>query len=451
MTVVGRQSSVAKHDLHWRRTMYQAESARTALREGKTATRPWYRLGSGVLLLGATSLLTDISSEMIVTILPAYLLLGLRLAPFQVGLIDGLYQSASVLVRFASGLAVDHFRAPKWIATAGYALSALSRIGLLAFGASGFGPLAAMITLDRIGKGIRTSPRDAMIAASVEPAHLGAAFGVHRAMDTVGAMLGPLLAFAILSITRQSFQTVFIVSLCFAVLGVATLALFVPGDLGGGAAAKRLSLRSVLAELRNPRYRSALIGASLLAAFTLSEGLIFLNLQRKLELSPAVIPLLFVGSALVNIALSVPIGVLSDRVGRARVFAAGHIGLAAVYLLLLAPRVLPDAPVAVWLEAGLIMALLGAYYAASDGVISAQVSALVDQGARGTAIALLATGLGVGHLIASTTFGALWSGLGSRAALGLFALGIVCVTAAFVFINTRKEMRDVSSQERTNE
>jgi MFS family permease len=425
--------------------MYQAESARAALREGKTAKRPWYRLGSSVLLLGATSLLTDISSEMIITILPAYLLLGLRLAPFQVGLIDGLYQSASVLVRFASGLAVDRFRTPKWIATAGYALGAFSRIGLLAFGAIGFGPVAAMVTLDRIGKGIRTSPRDAMIAASVEPAHLGAAFGVHRAMDTVGAMLGPLLAFAILSITRQSYQTVFIVSLCFAVLGVATLALFVPGDLGGGAAAKKLSLRAVLTELRNPRYRTALAGASLLAIFTLSEGLIFLNLQRKLDLPPAVIPLLFVGSALVNIALSVPLGVLSDRVGRARVFAVGHIGLAATYLLLLAPRVLPDAPASVWLEAGLVIALLGAFYAASDGVISAQVSALVDPGARGTAIALLATGLGFGHLIASAAFGALWSWLGPQAALGLFALGIVCVTGAFVWISARGDGQERST------
>jgi MFS family permease len=413
--------------------MYQIESAGTAIRKGKRPNPPWYRMGTGVLLLGLTSLLTDISSEMISTVLPAYLLFGLRLTPFQVGLIDGLYQGASVLVRFVSGLAVDRFRAPKWIATAGYSLSALCRVGFLAFGAGGFGAIVALVTADRIGKGIRTSPRDAMIAASVDSTQLGVAFGVHRAMDAIGAMVGPLLAFTILSFTRQSFQTVFIVSLCFAVLGVAVLTLFLPNSLGGGAQAKRLDLRSLFAELKNARYRAALLGASLLALFTLSEGLIFLNLQRKLALAPAIIPLLFVASALVYIALAVPIGALADRVGRTRVFAAGHVCLLAAYGTLLVPPITTSTAGA-WLEAALVVALLGLFLAATDGVITAQVSARVDDRARGTAIALLATGVGLGHLIASALFGAIWSAFGPGASLVVFMFGMTVALIAYLII-----------------
>jgi MFS family permease len=413
--------------------MYQIESAGAAIREGNPAKRPWYRMSTGVLLLGLTSLLTDISSEMISTILPAYLLFGLRLAPFQVGLIDGLYQGASVLVRFVSGLAVDRFRAPKWIATAGYSLSALSRVGFLAFGAGGFGAVVALVTADRIGKGIRTSPRDAMIAASVDSTQLGAAFGVHRAMDTIGAMIGPLLAFAILSWTRQSFQTVFIVSLCFGVMGVAVLALFVPNSLGGGAQAKRLDLRNLLAELKNAHYRTALLGASVLALFKLSEGLIFLNLQRKLALTPAIIPLLFVASALVYIALAVPIGAFADRIGRTRVFAAGHVCLLVAYGLLLAPRI-TTSETGAWLEAALLVALLGLFLAATEGVITAQVSARVAEGARGTAIALLATGVGLGHLIASALFGAIWSAFGPSTSLAVFMTGMTVALVVYLYL-----------------
>src|SRR6266508_1685115 len=186
----------------------------------------WRSVGSTVIFLGLTSLLTDISSEMVTATLPLYLLLTLRLAPLQFGLIDGLNQGASVLVRIASGLIAYRWRRAKEVAASGHAFSAVCRIGLLLVGRRWLG-LSGVVLLVRIGKGIRTAPRDAMIAASVPSDQLGMAFGVHRAMDTAGAMLGPLLAAGLLALTPGSYDTVFIVSFCFAIVGVAVIGLLV--------------------------------------------------------------------------------------------------------------------------------------------------------------------------------------------------------------------------------
>src|SRR5688500_2966144 len=196
----------------------------------------WSSVGSNVFFLGLTSLLTDISSEMVTATLPLYLLFTLRLAPMQFGLIDGLNQGASVLVRLASGLIADRWRRAKEVATAGYAFSAVCRIGMLLVGRNWLG-ISGVVLLDRIGKGIRTSPRDAMIAASVSSEKLGTAFGVHRAMDTAGAMLGPLLATALLVAAPGAYDAVFIVSFCFAIVGVAVIGLLVESPATGAPAA----------------------------------------------------------------------------------------------------------------------------------------------------------------------------------------------------------------------
>src|SRR5436190_12107011 len=206
-----------------RTAMYQAESSADLLRKDyklPDSRFRWTSVGQTVLLLGATSLFTDISAEMISATLPLYLLLTLRLSPFQVGVADGLYQGASVLVRVLSGIVSDRWKRPKEVAAAGYGLSALSRLALPLAGSS-VTPIFAAILVDRVGKGIRTAPRDAMIAASSRRAHLAPAFGVHRAMDTAGAMLGPLLAFAVLTMAPERFDAIFVVSFCAALVGVA--------------------------------------------------------------------------------------------------------------------------------------------------------------------------------------------------------------------------------------
>ena len=208
--------------------MYQIDTGyllRRRTAEDRVA-RP--RVATNVVLLGVVSMLTDISSEMVATVLPLYLVVSLGISPLIFGLIDGLYNGASAIVRIASGLVADRWQRHKEVATTGYGLSAIAKLGMLAAGGA-TGAIAAVVLIDRTGKGIRTAPRDAMISLSSSPATIATSFGVHRAMDTAGAMIGPLIAFGMLSLAPGAFDAIFIVSFFFAVIGVAVLVTFVDG------------------------------------------------------------------------------------------------------------------------------------------------------------------------------------------------------------------------------
>ena len=400
----------------------------------------WSSVGSTVFFLGLTSLLTDISSEMVTATLPLYLLLTLRLAPLQFGLIDGLNQGASVLVRIASGLIADRWQRAKEVAAGGYGFSALCRIGLLLVGRSWLG-ISGVVLLDRIGKGIRTSPRDAMIAASVPPEILGTAFGVHRAMDTAGAMLGPLIAAGLLALAPGSYDTVFIVSFCFAIIGLAVISLLVesPAPTTAAKEAALVSSQVVADLLSRPGFRALVLVSSALALTTLSDSFIFLTLQRGSSLSLSLFPLLYVGVALVYMVLAIPMGRLADRLGRRQVFVAGYGLLALVYGLLLLPN-LPQA-----LSLGILL-LMGLYYAATDGVLAALASAILPEQWRTTGLAILTTGTGVARLLASLGYGALWTYLGPTQALTLFLGGLaITVLSAWIFLSRVERNIDAAS------
>jgi len=396
-------------------------------------------MSRNVFFLGLTSLVTDISSEMVTATLPLYLLLTLRLAPLQFGLIDGLNQGASVLVRVASGLIADRWRRVKEVATAGYAFSAVCRIGLLLVGRSWLG-LSGVVLLDRIGKGIRTSPRDAMIAASVPSEKLGTAFGVHRAMDTAGAMLGPLLATALLVAAPGAYDAVFIVSFCFAIVGVAVIGLLVESPAAADPAADSPPVSSQIVRqlLGRQNFRALVLISSGLALTTLSDSFIFLTLQRRFDFSLSLFPLLYVGTALVYMVLAIPIGRMADRLGRRYVFLAGYAFLAVVYGLLLLPNV-PQA-----LSVGILL-LQGVYYAATDGVLTALASAMLPEQSRTTGLAILTTGTGLARLLASLGYGALWTYLGPNQALTIFLLGLsITVLLASIFLNLLERNTDES-------
>ena len=185
-----------------------------------------FRLSPVILWLGVVSMLTDVSSESVSAILPLYITAFLGLSTIAFGILDGINQGASAIVRIAAGYASDRIGRPKRVAVAGYGLSMVARIGLLFAG--GFWALTAVVTADRIGKGIRTAPRDALISVSAQPEYLARHFGVHRMLDNIGAAGGPLLAFFILMLIPNGYVTVFVVSLAFAVIGVAVLVLLVP-------------------------------------------------------------------------------------------------------------------------------------------------------------------------------------------------------------------------------
>ena len=389
----------------------------------------WVGVGSNVFFLGLTSLLTDISSEMVTATLPLYLLITLRLAPLQFGLIDGINQGASVLVRIASGLIADRWRRAKEVATAGYAFSAICRIGLLLVGRSWLG-LTGVVLLDRIGKGIRTAPRDAMIAESVPSEKLGTAFGVHRAMDTAGAMLGPLVAAGLLLLTPGAYDVVFIVSFCFAIVGVAVIGLLVESKAPGTPADTPPVASKIVGQLlARPDFRALVLISTGLALATLSDSFIFLTLQRRFDFSLSFFPLLYVGVALVYMLLAIPTGRLADRIGRRYVFLAGYGLLAGAYALLLIPG-LPQA-----LSLGVLL-LLGLYYAATDGVLSALASAILPEQWRTTGLAIMTTGTGLARFVASLGYGALWTYLGPSQALMIFLTALfIIVLIAWVFLS----------------
>lgn len=349
------------------------------------------------------------------------------------------------------------------VAGVGYGLSAICRLGLLFFGVS-WSAVATLVMVDRTGKGIRTAPRDALIALSAKPAELATAFGIHRAFDTAGAMIGPLVAFLLLSLIPGGFDAIFVVSFCFALVGLGVLGLFVeqrsaepaataePGPTRQRAdppllrgsnlrfappAPSGASLRAAIGLLRIPRFAALLVVGTLLGLMTLSDGFLFLSLQRQMDLAVGFFPLLYVISAFVYLLLAVPVGRLADRVGRGRVFIAGYALLLITYLMLLAPG-LPAAA----LLGGVL--LLGAYYAATDGVLMVLASAFLPAPLRASGLALLTSAIGLARLCASVLFGMLWTWVGAQGALAGFAAGLLLTVliAALAFRFTPQVLHD---------
>lgn len=421
---------------------YSATTKRST--EGHEPGRPpGAALGRNVFVLGVTSLLTDISSEMIASVLPLYLMFHLQVSPLTLGLIDGVQQGGASLARVASGVFSDRARSYRLIAALGYALSAIAKLALPFAGTSSWGLFGATFT-DRIGKGIRTSPRDAMISLSAPPERLGAAFGVHRAFDTAGAMLGPVVAFGLLYWLPEAYDVVFVTSFGIALLGVAVVTSFA-SDAGATTAPRASTLRGLLEPiLRSRGYRWLALTAIALGLFTLSDNFVYLSLQRRLAFPTSWIPLFYVATPLIYLLLAVPAGRLADRLGAGKVIATGYAALFGVYALLLcAPFVDAHLGQHPWLLLSVCIALLGVYYACTDGILMALTSALLEPAQRATGMAIVTTCLGVGKLCAGVAFGATWGTLPLGFALGAMALGLL-LTLGALSLTLRRTQPDPS-------
>lgn len=385
----------------------------------------WSGVGPNVFFLGLTSLLTDISSEMVTSVLPIYLVVGLGLTPLQFGLVEGLSQGAAALTRVASGLLADRWQRSREVAAFGYGLSAVCKLLLPAAG-NAWGAIMGVIALDRVGKGVRTAPRDALISLSCAPERVGLAFGIHRAFDTAGAMLGPLLAFSLLAMLPQAFDLVFLVSFCIAVMGVASIVCFVRNvPVAEGDGAPRRSLADSFALFGQKPFRAIAFAGAALGLVTVADSFIFLMLQRKLATHAAWFPLFYVATALAYLALAIPVGQLADRFGRARVLLIGHGLLLAVCAVLLLPG-------SSWLLGALVLLLLGAYYACTDGVLMAMASAFAPPDLRASGLGIIATANGGARLLGSLAFGAIWNWHGMEPGFAVFAVGMgvaILVTA----------------------
>ena len=395
-----------------------------------------FKASPTVIALGIVSMLTDISSESVAAVLPLYITGALGLSMVAYGFFEGMNQSISALVRIGAGYTADRGNRPKPVAVAGYGLSMLARVGLLFAG--GFAAITAVVGVDRIGKGIRTAPRDAMIQQASQPEHLARSFGLHRLLDTVGATIGPLLAFVVLLLVPDGYRLVFVVSLAAAVLGVAVLGLLVPNRrLHGGSSTEdslsepQLTATAVPQQEQagppRPRLRSlargplgrVLVAAGILGLLTVGDGFVYLALMEHGRMHTQWFPLLFVGSNVVFLVLAIPLGRIADRTSRAGVFVLGHLALALAYLCAGSGGSLAFVL--------LSLALLGTFYAATDGVLAALAGQLSPAGSTSTGIAAAQTVVAVARLIASTGFGVLWIVFGSTT-----AMIAACVTLALL-------------------
>ena len=363
-----------------------------------------------IFILGLTSLLTDISSEMVYPLIPFFLTATLGAGPAVLGLIEGIAESTASILKLISGMASDRLRKKRAFAIIGYGTSAVGK-GVLYLAGSWTVVFGGRL-LDRIGKGIRTAPRDALIAESAVKGEIGKAFGLHRAMDTIGAALGVILAWWFLTMKPGDYASVILWSVVPAVLGVVLL-FFVTEPRQSTTLRKPVTLASWHTL---PPALKRFLGVALLFTLGNSSNTFLLLRAADFGYSPATIILLYLVYNLAYAGLSYPAGRWSDRIGRRWVVAAGYLLYAVVY-----------AGFAFAVETGkdwipwVLFIVYGLYSAATDGVEKAVIAELAPPELRASAIGLHAMIVGIGLFPASLLAGILWSASGPAVALGLGA------------------------------
>jgi len=382
-----------------------------------------FGLNPNIFFLGIVSFLTDVSSEMIFTLVPLFLANVLGAATTVVGLVGGLSESTDAVFRIFSGWFSDRLGRRKLLAVAGYSISTVAKPFM--YLATGWGAVLAIRFSDRVGKGIRTSSRDALIADSVSAGERGRGFGLHRAMDTSGAVLGLAIAAVIIYLVQgggiqlslKTYQWLVLVGVIPAVLAVLVLLILVrekrtkqsPGD----ASQQRLSLSRLRAGF-DPRFKVFL---AITAVFTLGNSSDFFVILRAQNLEVPLIQLVMM-LVLFNATYaitSLPMGILSDRLGRRWIITLGWFIYALVYLgLALASSI--------W-QLWLLLAGYGIYYGVVEGVARALVADLVTEEKRGTAYGLYHGVVGLTLLPASLIAGWLWAAV-SPAAPFYFGAGL---------------------------
>ena len=377
------------------------------------------RVSPIVWKLGFTSLLTDISAEMVNSALPIYLVLHLHISPLQYGAVDAVYNGFAVaLLSIAGGLIADRMNRQKEVAAAGYAVSAICKLLLLAAGGA-WGWITAITVIDRTGKGVRTAPRDALISMHTPRSLLASAFGIHRTLDACGSLLGPIIAFALLSQLPGAFDVLWVTSFVFAVLGVAVLWLFVPNPTTRIISSTRpVSLRSAGALLLLPRFRALAGCGALLSITTISDGFLYLMLQQKSDTALSFFPLFYVLTACSYMLFSIPVGRCADYFGRTPVLLSGYAVLAIVYGVLLSTSSMG------MLAKVVCLCLLGVYYAGTEGVLMAMASAIVPLELRTSGLAVLATFVGIAKMGSSLLCGWMWHVFGAQTSVTVFVAGL---------------------------
>jgi len=372
-------------------------------------------ISGNVLILGFVSFLTDVSSEMIYPLLPLFLTTVLGAGPAFLGLIEGVAESTAAFLKLASGIFSDRVRSRKGLVLAGYTLSSLARP--LVAAATSAGAVLAIRFADRVGKGIRTSPRDALIADSTDAAFRGKAYGFHRAMDHAGALVGPLIATVLLAWFVKDLRAVFWLAAIPGLLAVVLIIVKVRET-----ARTRSSDGSFLRIVPRGELRRYLLVLFLFTLGNSSDAFLLLR-AGELGVAPARIPLLWAFFHFVKMAGSTPFGALSDRIGRRGVIVVGW----GIYALSYTGFALAETETACWLLFG----VYGLFYAMTEGAEKALLADIAPAQERGGAFGWYNFAVGAGALPASILFGAVWEKAGRKAAFGL---GAVLAALAAVFL-----------------
>jgi MFS family permease len=370
----------------------------------------WRRIPGSVWALGIVSMLMDVSSEMIHALLPLYLVVGLGASALVVGVIEGVAEATALIVRIFSGALSDRLGHRKWLAAAGYGLAAITKPVFPLAPSAGW--LFAARFIDRIGKGIRGAPRDALVA-DLSPAHVrGASFGLRQSLDTVGAFLGPLLAIGLMLLTVNNFTLVFWIAVVPAFLSLLLIVF----------AVREPERPANLRQVRNPISRAEVrqLGSAywwvvaIATVFTLarfSEAFLLLKAQ-SVGLAIALVPAVFVLMNVIYALSAYPAGVLSDRIDRSAVLIIGFALLATADVILAFAQSMPGAAFGI-IAWGLHMGL-------TQGLLATLVADIAPVELRGTAFGVFNLAGGVAILAASIIAGALWDLVGPR---GTFLAG----------------------------
>ena len=389
----------------------------------------WREIPRNVWVLGFVSLLMDVSSEMIHALLPLYLVVVYGASALAVGVIEGVAEATAQIVKIFSGALSDRLGHRKWLAAAGYGLAAVTKpIFPLA---SSIGWLVAARFIDRIGKGIRGAPRDALIADSVSADLHGASFGLRQSLDTIGAFLGPVIAIALMMLTADNFAIVFWLAAIPAFLSVALIILAVrePKRASG-------TIRSPLSLAQIGRLGTAFWVVVVLAStFTLarfSEAFLLLRAQ-SVGLTLALVPIMLVVMNIVYALCAWPAGALSDRIGRYGILACGFA------VLIAADLVLAIAGNAVTVALG--AALWGLHMGLTQGILASLIADTAPADMRGTAFGLFNLITGFVTLLASVIAGVLWDVAGPAVTFfagAIFtALALCVVPVVYRMINAK--------------
>ena len=380
-------------------------------------------LSRNVLVLGAVSLLNDGASEMIYPLLPAFLTAVLGAGPAALGVIEGIAEATASLLKLYSGYLSDRVRKRKGWIVAGYSISIVIR-PLIAFSTSWLHVLALRFS-DRVGKGLRTSPRDAIIADSTPVEFRGKAYGFHRAMDHAGAIVGPLAATVLLLAYHDNLKTIFLLSFIPGLLAVCLLLFGLRENLDEGrraAPGHGFAVRAAWAEI-TPGFQKYL---AIIFVFTLGNSTdAFLLLRaQQLGVPLTLLPTIWVVLHIVKMGFSVPGGIVSDRIGRKKVIVTGWVVYALVYFAFGMARLQ-------W-HAWALFAVYGIYFGLTEGVEKALVADFAPGHLRGSAFGLYHLIVGAGAFPASLLFGFVWQAAGSTAA---FAMGAGLALLASVMLS----------------